>query len=136
MSVALYVNNSSFRIGNSDFLNSFFSTISYHLEPKGWGSRFPVLMDKLYSGEVEYKNLHQLSEELESIKEELANYPPEQIIWDIEVPQKSPPWGKNISTSITSLANYFVTDVGEDLFDVLSKAIQHAQKKKSSIRIE
>ena len=41
-----------FQIGAGDFLYSFFSTVAYRLEGAKWGDRFPVIMKKLYQGEI------------------------------------------------------------------------------------
>lgn len=44
MGISFIVGNISYEIGHPDFFHSFFSTISYHLEPNGWGSKYPILM--------------------------------------------------------------------------------------------
>jgi hypothetical protein len=48
--VDLYVGNTMWTGGEDFWLHSFFSTIAYQLEPEGWGSRFPALMNELYAG--------------------------------------------------------------------------------------
>ncbi|MEN2665794.1 Imm70 family immunity protein [Listeria aquatica] len=37
-----------FSIGDRDFLHSFFSTICINLEEEKWGSKYPIIMTKLY----------------------------------------------------------------------------------------
>lgn len=45
----------------SDWLYSFFSNISYHLESSRWGNRFPVLLCEFCDrGVVEYDHLDKL----------------------------------------------------------------------------
>jgi hypothetical protein len=39
--------------------------------------------------------------EIDEIEENLKNYSPSQVIWDIEDLSKTPPWGDNISGEIT-----------------------------------
>ena len=41
-----------YQIGSGDFLFSFFSTVAYNLENQKWGSKFPVIMNELYQGEL------------------------------------------------------------------------------------
>lgn len=41
-----------FQIGSEDFLFSFFSTVAYNLENKKWGTKFPVIMNELYLGNL------------------------------------------------------------------------------------
>jgi hypothetical protein len=52
VAVGLGVRSNLWPVGTADFLHAFFSTIGARLEPDGWGTRFPVLMRELYSGEL------------------------------------------------------------------------------------
>ncbi|WP_281884457.1 immunity 70 family protein [Paenibacillus sp. YYML68] len=122
-------------VGQSDFLHSFFSTISYHLEPQGWGTRYPYLMNQLYYSKVHHKNLQLLLSEVVEVREKLKDYSPSQAIWDIEDLSKQPPWGNDISEEITSLENYFVTYDGKDLFDRFIRAIHEALELKLDLGI-
>ena len=51
MAVGFFFDCFYYEVGHVDFLHSFFSTISYHLEPNGWGTKYPKLLNDLY-----YKN--------------------------------------------------------------------------------
>lgn len=53
MAVGFSVGFYWFQIGTGDFLHSFFSTVAFNLENKKWGSRFPIIMNKLYQGKLE-----------------------------------------------------------------------------------
>lgn len=55
MAVGFKVDFEWYQIGNGDFLYSFFSTVAYHLEGGKWGSRFPIIMKKLYQGKLKWK---------------------------------------------------------------------------------
>ncbi|TVZ87697.1 immunity protein 70 of polymorphic toxin system [Aeribacillus composti] len=136
MAVGLKVKYYWYSIGHGDFLHSFFSTVSYHLEPNGWGTKYPLLLNKLYNGKLEYKYIKDVIKEIDEIQESLKNYSPSQVVWDIEDLSKTPPWGDNISDEITDLSNYFVTSDGEDLITILQKALNKALKIKSDIEIE
>ena len=124
MSVAFCLNDEIIEIGSSDFLKSFFYTISYHLEPDGWGTRYPELVNDLYDGKAEASKAIILINSLQEIRTELKQFPPDEIIWDIYNLESKPPWGNNISSDITSLSNYFVTGLGEDLFDVFIQVLE------------
>ncbi|AJY75452.1 immunity 70 family protein [Paenibacillus beijingensis] len=115
-----------FPVGTGNFLHAFFSTISYNLEPNGWGTKYPFLMKRLYSGNLENKFVPALLEEVKEIRNLLEAIPPSKVIWDIEDLSKQPPWGNDISPEITSLANYFANNRGEDLFELFKRAIQTA----------
>lgn len=136
MAVGFKVKYYWYQVGHGDFLHSFFSTISYHLEQNGWGTEYPFLLNELYNGKLDNKNIDSAINELEAIKKKLQDFRPSQVIWDIDDLSKSPPWGDNISKDITNLSNYFITSEGEDLIDMLMKALEKGQKTNSDVYIE
>jgi hypothetical protein len=136
MSVGFKVWSIWYIVGTADFLHAFFSTISCRLEPDGWGSKYPGLMNYLYSGKLEYKYVSSAIQELKEIQTALSQFAPSEVIWDIEDLTKQPPWGDRISNEITSLANYFVTCDGRDLITVLFKAFNRALELQTDVAIE
>lgn len=125
-----------YQIGSADFLHSFFSTVAYRLENKEWGSRFPVIMKKLYQGTISWIDIDEAVKELKTIKKELQTFSPDKLIWDIDDLSKQPPWGNNISKDITDLSNYFVTSDGEDLIDVFFKALKKSKEVNCDLEIK
>ena len=136
MAVGFKVKFYWYQVGNGEFLNSFFSTVGYHLEGMQWGSRFPAIMNELYRGQLDLKNVDQAMAELSVIKRELQNFSPNKVVWDIDDLSKQPPWGNNISKDITSLSNYFVTSEGDDLLQLLYHALEKAKKVESTVEIK
>jgi 2,3-bisphosphoglycerate-dependent phosphoglycerate mutase len=135
MGVGIEVGDSYREIGAGSFLHCFFSTISACLEPRGWASRFPVLMRQLYQGELPAGDVRTGRSELETVRRELAAHAPSAVVWDFEDRSKRPPWGDNIAPRVTNLANYFVTSDGKDLFDVLFAALDEAAVFRCEARI-
>jgi 2,3-bisphosphoglycerate-dependent phosphoglycerate mutase len=133
MSVSLWVGNKPFEIGSVSFLKSLFSTVYIKLEGQNWGKLFPTIMNEFYTGELDYKRCDKAVEEIMKIREMLREFQPDQIVWDFENLEVKPPWGENINPSITSLANYFWTSDGKDLFDVLISAFSEAKTNKRKI---
>ena len=136
MAVGFCVHYFWYQVGSGEFLHAFFSTIAYHLENGKWGSRYPVLMRKLYQGELKSKDINLAIKELEEIRSLLQCIPPEKVVWDIEDLSKQPPWGDNISEEITDLSNYFVTSGGEDLIITLRHALDEAKELKVPLKID
>lgn len=136
MAVGFSVDYFWYEVGSGEFLHAFFSTIAYHLENGKWGSRYPVIMKKLYQGEIKSKDIKLAIKELEEIRSLLQRISPEKVIWDIEDLSKQPPWGDNISEEITDLSNYFVTSSGEDLIIMLKDALDQAKELKVSLTID
>lgn len=123
MTVGIKVDFLWFPIGTGDFFHSFFSTICINLENSDWGSKFPVIMNSLYAGDLLPETATTAIEELHKIKVELSRISPDKVVWDVEDLEKTPPWGNNISNEITNLAQYFVTTEGRNLIDVLEEAM-------------
>ena len=124
-----------FSIGDGDFFNSFFYSIHHHLERDSWGDTYPCVFGEFYLGHVAYDRLPILDKELKEIQERLKLFSPSQVVWDIEDSNKNPPWGNELSESITDLSNYYVTSSGKDLFEVLFNAIEEAKKLRSDIKV-
>lgn len=125
-----------FEIGSGDFLYSFFSTVAYRLEGAKRGRRFPVIMKKLYQGEIKRKEVDKAIKELSIIKKELKEFTPDKVIWDIDDLSKQSPWGNDISDDITDLSNYFVTSDGEDFISVFFEALETAKEIDFGIEIK
>lgn len=125
-----------YTIGTADFLHSFFSTVCGRLESGKWGSRYPYLMNELYQGVLPAEHLAAGADELAQIKQELAQFSPDQVIWDIDDRSLTPPWGDNISEDITDLSNYFVTSEGKDFLTVFAAALDKAQQRNAPLKIQ
>jgi 2,3-bisphosphoglycerate-dependent phosphoglycerate mutase len=123
MTVGIELGSIIDEVGTADFFHAFFSTISGNLEPKGWGSRFPVLMNRLYQGKMTQSDADAALAELDRASAELAKLPVSKVIWDVEDRSKTPPWGNNIAKTITDLSNYFVTSTGRDLIELLREVL-------------
>jgi hypothetical protein len=134
--VGLKVGPIFYKIGTGDFLHSFFSTIAYNLENKKWGSRFPLLMNDLYYKTLSVDKIDEALAELKTIQEELKEYSPSMVIWNIEDLSQLPPWGDNIADRITDLSNYFYTSDGEDLFTLIFKALEAAKSVNKDVNIQ
>lgn len=128
MSVGFTVKYYWYQIGTGDFLHSFFSTIAYNLEGGKWGSKYPVIMNELYSGDLKSNRIELAIEELDLIVPELRKLKPNKVVWDIEDLTKQPPWGDNISSEITDLSNYYVTSDGADFITILRHALEKGIK--------
>jgi len=110
--------------------------VAHRLEPEGWGSRFPALQHELYRGGASADQVPALRAELAEIHEQLDQFPPAEVVWDVEDLSARPPWGDDISPEITDLSNYFVTSDGRDLFEVFDEALSYAERAEVGVTIE
>lgn len=136
MAVGFTVKFFWYSIGTGDFLHSFFSTIAYNLEDGAWGSKYPYIMNELYSGRLDKDHIEAAIKELDIIVPKLKKFSPDKVVWDIDDLSKRPPWGDNISSDITDLSNYFVTSSGEDLISVIRCAFQDGIEYDTDVKIE
>jgi len=127
MSVAFKIGGVVTEIGSPDLVHAFFSTISYHLEPGGWGTKYPVLLKELYHTSLPAKKATSALQEVREVREKLKAYAPEQVIWDIENLKARPPWGSDISKDIKDLSEYFLTNAGQNFFDVIIENLEFLQ---------
>jgi len=135
MAVGFKVDFLRYKVGTGDFLHSFFSTICQHLEDGKWGSRYPLIMKELYNGRLKWEDAKQVTDEISAIKDQLKDYSPDMVVWDLNDLSKKPPWGDKISPTITSLANYFVTSDGRDMFDVVLLALKDSASLKIDLEV-
>lgn len=134
--VCFRVGNISYEIGTASFLYSFFSTVVYRLEKGRWGSRFPMIMNELYQGQLSFEKALVAKQELKQIKKELSFFLPDQVVWDIDDLSKQPPWKNHISHTITSLENYFITCDGQDFIEVFQNTLDTAIEIKEDVLIQ
>jgi 2,3-bisphosphoglycerate-dependent phosphoglycerate mutase len=136
MTVGFRVGGIIDEIGTPDFVNAFFSTISTHLEPDGWGTRYPELLNELYGGRLDQSLADAVLQDVHEIRERLKTFSPRDVVWDVESPGTRPPWGDNISDDITDLSNYFVTSTGRDVFEVLIECLEALKSEGGCMTIE
>lgn len=135
MAVGVLVDCFYYELGHSDFVHSFFSTISYHLEKDGWGTKYPLLMNELYNNKLSFNDATVAKTNLIEIEQQLTKFPPEHIVWDIDDVSIKPPWGETISPKVTSLANYFATADGKTFFEVILTAMGVAEEDKCDMKL-
>ena len=127
MSVEIVCGRAGGEIGSASFFTAFFSTIVVRLENGRWGSRFPVVMNQLYNGQVAPDHAANAKRELQSIRTELRQFSPADVVWDFEDLSARPPWGDNIAAHIRDLSNYFVTSTGRNLIDLLLETFSYSE---------
>jgi 2,3-bisphosphoglycerate-dependent phosphoglycerate mutase len=131
--VDLYVQNTMWTVGEDDFLHSFFSTIAYQVEKEGWGSRFPALVGELYRGRMPAERVPEARRELETIRRELSELPPEARVYDYDEPNRETPWP--VPPGAGSLADCFLTATGKNMLDVLARALDVGEETGAPVEI-
>lgn len=102
-------------VGSSAILHALFSTISFNLEPDGWGTRFPVTMNRLYQGSLRAEDNAAALRELQIIDAELKAVSIHKIVWDIEDLSKEPSPHYKSGSGAQNAVDYFITVNGLNL---------------------
>ena len=136
MAVGLKIDFLWYSIGSPDFLHSFFSTICVNLENSNWGSRFPTLMKELYQGKLKHENIDSAIRELNEIELLFKKLGTNKVVWDIDNLKLSPPWGDNISSDIHNLSEYFWTNDGYNLFEIIREALEEGKKEQIDVELK
>jgi 2,3-bisphosphoglycerate-dependent phosphoglycerate mutase len=131
--VDFYVKNTMWTGGEDFWLHSFFSTIAYQLERDGWGSRFPALMNELYAGRLPLERVPGARAELATIRSELEQLPPDARVFAYEDPNRATPWP--VPPGASSLADSFLTANGENMLNLLARALDGAEEAQADLEI-
>jgi len=113
------------QVGGYDDFGEFREIVSTRLEPDGWGTRFPVLMNHVDSeGEWTPSEAAALEQELLIIGDELSRLPalPRTEGWQAEVAREA---GLSPSTLLDSFFDVDGEPLVERLLDVARAAQQH-----------
>jgi hypothetical protein len=131
--VDLYVGNTMWRVGQDDFLHSFFSTVAYQVEREGWGSRFPVLMKELYMGRLPKERVPKARQELEEVRAGLSGLQPADRVYSYDEPNEPTPWG--VPPGAATLADCFLSSSGKNLLDLLDRALDVSEEADADVEI-
>jgi 2,3-bisphosphoglycerate-dependent phosphoglycerate mutase len=101
--VDLYVGNTMWRVGQDDFLHSFFSTVAYQVE------RVP-----------------QAREELQEVRARLSELQPAGRVYSYDEPNKPTPW--DVPPGAATLADCFLSSSGKNLLDLLARALDVSEE--------
>jgi hypothetical protein len=129
--ITINAKNKTINVGTADFLHCFRSTISKHVK----SDQAPNALNFLKHGKLKHSNCLTVAREFNGIHDTLSSLNPAEVVWDIDNPSVSPPWGDNISPVITSLGNYFLTADGKDLFFEIIFLLQYANDEKTDVLI-
>ncbi|GAB3601220.1 hypothetical protein GCM10027408_33060 [Microbacterium tumbae] len=125
----------AYPVGGAEFLGSFFDTTAVLLENGSRGSRYATLASLYEVGELPPDHTAAARQELGEVAEALRSFAPSAVVWDIDDRTRRPPWGGDIASTITTLADYHVTSDGRRLITVLDTALEAADRIGKPLRI-
>ncbi len=122
-------------VGNESQFYALMSTISLNLEPRGWGTKYPMLMRRLYPGQLNASDVRYALEEIVEISDKLSKLKADKLVWDITAPtsraDESQVW-----MGAPSLLEVFRTSDGERALDAIKRALISAMKRNTDLYVE
>ena len=123
-------------VGKQNYLNSYFSTISKRLEPKGWGTRFPHIFKDLYPGELLEDEVEAVLKEFYIVREELKKVPKWRRIWDYFKEEKYIKEDDVGDKKAKNCYDYFVTEESrKNITEVFIERLEDALENNKAVYI-
>lgn len=122
----------TYNLGYESIVQSFFSTIAYHLENKKWGSVYPAIMNEFYKGKLEQNRIDYAIAEIKDIKKKLSKLKASDIICDINNLDIKPPFDSSIDIPIEL---FFCNYDGITMPDIILNVLESIRNKKNSLYI-
>lgn len=124
----------TFNLGTDETVQGFFTSIAYHLENKKWGSVYPIIMNKFYSGKLEQKDINNAIKEIKEIKQRLSEIDFSQMVFSMEsVPEKK--YLKEEEKITISLDDIFINNNREKMTDMILTVLESVKESKIPLYI-
>jgi hypothetical protein len=123
-------------IAPDNVLRALFSTISYRLEPDGWGTRFPAVLDYLYEGSLDASRTDQALTELDQIEAQLRCLPPRRVVWSLDDLRVRNDSKQPVNHSAKNIYDYFVARDGTPLLNKLREIAMECRSQGQTIRVD
>jgi hypothetical protein len=105
-------------------VEALFTTIGCRLEPHGRGSRFPAIMDDLYSGYLTPARASKARQELQEIEDALRAVPVRDVVWNLGNLQRGDDSAEPVNHRASNAFEYFVDNGGRPLITRLREGVQ------------
>ena len=110
-----------------DVLEALFATISYRLEPNGWASRFPTVLDRLHEGRLDVASADAALSELELISAELKKLPADRVVWSMRDLARKDDSRHPVRRDARNAYEYFIARDGRPILACLVDAVRVAR---------
>lgn len=133
--INLRIGNEVIGVGNESQFYALMSTISVNLEPRGWGTKYPMLMRRLYPGQLNIADVRAALEEIVDIETKLAKLKTDKLIWDVTSPLTRPDTSQ-VWMDAPTLLEAFRTADGERALDAIKRALIIAMRTSVNVMVE
>ena len=135
--ICIKVGNIGLIIGGYQIMSALFYSIAHDLENREWGSKYPVIMNELYYGDmIECDNLQQALAEIKEIKEEFKKLSPREMIMNYDDIIKVAPWEFEFIQEAQSLYDAMRSPDNCNIIDTIILALELGIKQNASVYLE
>ena len=135
MTRALALGSSSRDLGPDHVVEALFTTIGCRLEPGGRGTRFPAVMDDLWSGYLKPDRAPQAQQELQEIEEALRKIPVSDVVWNLSSLRRGEDAAEPVNHRAGNVFEYFVDPEGRQLITRLRESVQECRNSAQVLRL-
>jgi hypothetical protein len=112
-----------------------FATITYRLEPGGRGSRFPLVMNRLYAGRLDPKDAPAALTELAQIEAGLLALTPNHVVWSLTDLRRRDDRNMPVNHAAGNVRDYFVTADGRPIVDALRDTVLRCRDGRQAVEL-
>lgn len=124
------------QIAPDQVLRALFATISYRLEPNGWATRFPMVLDHLQQGSLDANRAEQALIELGQIEAELRSLPPDRVVWSMSDLRVQDDSRQPVNRRAKSVYEYFVARDGTPLINRLREIVLACRGQGRTVKVD
>ncbi|HEY6253757.1 MAG TPA: Imm70 family immunity protein [Candidatus Angelobacter sp.] len=124
------------QIAPDHVLRALFATISYRLEPHGWATRFPAVLDHLQQGSLDPNRAEQAITELGQIEAELRSLPPDRVVWSMDDLRVRNDSRQPVNHKAKNVFDYFVARDGTPLINKLREIVIECRRQGRTVKVD
>jgi 2,3-bisphosphoglycerate-dependent phosphoglycerate mutase len=131
----LSIGGSSRELGPERVVEAMFTTVSCRLEANGRGTRFPAVMEDLYSGYLKPGRALDALRELDEIESALRKIPVSDVVWSLADLRRGDDAKEVVNHQAANVFEYFVDVDGQPLISRLRSGIQDCLNSSQVLRL-
>jgi len=135
MNQTITIGATSRELGPERVVEALFTTIACRLEPHGRGTRFPAVMDDLYSGYLVPARAANARQELQEIEAALRKIPVGDVVWSLGDLRRGDDAGEPVNHGARNAFDYFVDVNGRPLVTRLRESVQECVNSTQVLRL-
>jgi hypothetical protein len=131
----LTVGGNSRKLAPELVIQAMFTTIGCRLESQGRGTRFPAVMDDLYSGYLPPRRAPDALRELQEIEDALRRIPASDVVWSLADLRRGDDANEAVNHRAANAFEYFVDIDGRPLISRLRDGVQECLNSTQALRL-